>query len=155
MRLSELQHTVTEAKKQRAPAAVVPPIATQGLAVEECPMYKESRDEKTAKHPELKQKIREFILAKEIAPTGQFGSVDKKSPAGTPFVTIAPDVKHAHLNSDISIWYKITGSNPTVLRLYGVFTHDETGTGQPNKIAKSRAVAKRMAQQSDKFSPAG
>ena len=62
-------------------------------------------------------------------------------------------MRKVHLTFDISLWYTISGVTPRVIILYAVLTHDESGTGQPEKIPKQKSVAKKMASQDNWQSP--
>jgi hypothetical protein len=58
-----------------------------------------------------------------------------------------PKIRHAHLSHDISVFYTVSGSNPTLIKLYAIMTHDEAGIGQPINYKKQKGVAKKMANQ--------
>ena len=53
----------------------------------------------------------------------------------------------AHLTQDISVFYTIEGRNPTVIKLFGVFSHADSGTGTPSNIKRQQAVGKQMKNQ--------
>ena len=55
------------------------------------------------------------------------------------------NMKHAHLTHDISILYTMQGQ-PPLIKLYGIFSHDELGTGQPPKIKDQKRVISRLSQ---------
>jgi hypothetical protein len=75
--------------------------------------------------------------------TGQgFGNSDKRFISGKIFNTAVPDISHAHLTHNISIVYKIEDN---VLYLFGVYTHDDLGTGQPPNINKQKGKAASFA----------
>jgi hypothetical protein len=59
-------------------------------------------------------------------------------------------LKHAHLTHDIMIVYTLGGRNPIEFKLYGVFSHDELGIGQPANDKRQKSAAKRMANQAFK-----
>jgi hypothetical protein len=58
-----------------------------------------------------------------------------------------PKARKAHLSSDMSIVYELSGRNPTTIKLYGVFTHAQLGTGQPPNIKIQQNMAKRLAKE--------
>lgn len=151
--LEALEQFLLEAKKQKGvkqPAPAAQPVAPQKKAVvETCPMFDETA-RFHRKDPVIADKLQRFIDFKLNNPLAQFGKSDKStSPEGV-FTAAIPGIRHAHLTFDVSIWYSISGANPTRLRLYAVLTHDESGTGQPAKISKQKTVADRMQQQSFK-----
>jgi mRNA-degrading endonuclease YafQ of YafQ-DinJ toxin-antitoxin module len=71
-------------------------------------------------------KFKDFTKTKELNPSAQYGASDK------PFVGILAPYKHAHLSNDVSVIYSTSGKDPTVITLYALASHDETGTGQPS-----------------------
>lgn len=117
------------------------------VKVLECDFFKET----AAKHIKFGSSVEEsyhnFIATKLQNPIASYGSSDKANPAGTPMAQYVPKIRHAHLTHDLSIFYTISGSNPSELRLYGVLTHDESGTGQPNNPKRQKSVAKRFSNQ--------
>lgn len=121
---------ITEAK---------PPVAPQGLVILVCNLFAESYAAKRTL-PGIKDRLKEFIAQKMSNPTAKFGKDDK------PFVDVIP-ANHAKLTSNISIVYTLSGSNPRELRLYGVFAHDDIGTGQPSNQRKQKNFAAKMNNQ--------
>ena len=111
-----------------------------------CPLFQETAQEKM-KTPGLDVKFKEFKASKEANPIGQYGSRDGMFAGGGNFTKEVPKLRHAHLTHDISILYRLSGANPTVIDLFGFFTHDDIGTGQPANIKKQKAAARRMAGQ--------
>ncbi len=89
-----------------------------------------------------------FIATKSANPNAPYGSSDKPNPKGTPMAAMVPGIRHAHLNHNISIFYTVSGRDPTQIRLYGVLSHDESGT-QPNqaKTKVQTGVAKQFKNQ--------
>lgn len=151
--LKALEQFLLEAKKQKGAKPAVPsvqPAAPQKKAVVEIsPMFEETA-RFHRKDPVVAEKLQRFIDFKLDNPLAQFGKSDRStSPEGI-FTTAIPGIRHAHLTFDISVWYSISGANPTRLKLYAVLTHDESGTGQPAKFSKQKTVADRMQQQSFK-----
>ena len=57
------------------------------------------------------------------------------------------NLRHAHLTSDYSIVYTISGKDPTVIKLFGIFTHDDLGTGQPMKLKNMSNMATKFSNQ--------
>lgn len=97
--------------------------------------------------PNIGQKIEEFKRFKAANPLAQYGSNDKPfAPTGI-YKQHLPKAMKAHLTQDISIIYELSGRNPTVIKLYGVFTHADLGTGQPPNIKIQKNMAKRLARE--------
>ena len=88
-----------------------------------------------------------FIAIKSANPIASYGSSDKPNPLGTPMAMKIPKIRHAHLSSNISVFYTIGGSNPTELKLYAIMSHDEAGTGQPTNAKKQKGLANTMSNQ--------
>jgi len=88
--------------------------------------------------PGLLQKYNTFVEHKKLMPTIPFGSSDKK------FVGTLSAYSHAHLTRDLSIIYSISGKNPTVLTLYGIWSHDDIGTGQPTNPKRMKQMDKKL-----------
>lgn len=108
------------------------------------PLYKETYLARVLPNPSIKKKFRDFMEIKRRDPNQSFGSSDKPfTPKGN-FANAVPGLKHAHLTFDLSIVYKVVG---TQIFLYGFFTHDDLGTGQPPNINKQKSNAVKFANQ--------
>ena len=93
------------------------------------------------------RKLGDFLRFKESnpyngsAPGGaKFGDTDKKFRAGGRFSDKIDGISHAHLTHDISIVYRIIGDT---IYLYGVYTHDAIGTGNPPSTARQLQASSR------------
>jgi hypothetical protein len=104
--------------------------------------YKETYLERIAPHPGLRAKFRDFMEVKRNNPMQQFGSSDKFFRGGGNFINAVPGLRHAHITPDLSIVYKIVGNQ---IYLYGFYTHDELGTGQPSSVPRQKSIAGRFA----------
>ena len=102
---------------------------------EMCDVYIET----IQKYSKLSGKMKDFIQFKTENPSRQFGSSDYPFNSDGPLGKMK--LKHAHITQDISIFYKMAGS-PATLYLYGLFSHNESGTGNTknNKLQKSLAA---------------
>lgn len=101
---------------------------------------------KSAKrHPEVQEKFKKFVQAKAEDPTARFGGSDKPFVGKGAFGRALPGLQHAHLNSDVSIVYKVAGANPTIVYLYGFYSHEELGTGTPANMNRQQAAAQRLS----------
>lgn len=87
--------------------------------------------------------LKAFIEQKRAMPLEPFGSKDYPFKGDGPLHGIG----HAGLTFDVSIVYKISGKNPNIITLYGIFSHDELGTGQPANIKRQRQAAKAIDNQ--------
>lgn len=93
-------------------------------------------------------RIADFLKVKKENPMQPFGKDDTAFVGNNPVLKNAipgETLIHAKLTADISIVYSISGRDPWVLKLYGIFTHDEMGTGQPQNTKRMKQVAARMA----------
>lgn len=114
---------------------------------ETCALFDESVVQMVRRNKHIIDKIKDFESVKSANPLARYGNSDETlSPDGI-LSTEVPKIRHAKLTSDVSIWYTISGKDPQVIRLYGVFTHDDSGTGQPPNRKKQKALGSRMARQ--------
>lgn len=88
----------------------------------------------------ISKQLEKFLRHKLESPTVQFGSNDK------PGKHVFRGYFKAHLTHDDSVVYKYSGSE-NVLRLYGIWSHDELGTGQPPSVQRSHVVANKLDSQ--------
>ena len=107
-----------------------------------CELYKQTYFSRIKPYPPLKDKLRQFMEVKRTNPNQQFGSNDKPFISKGFFFQAIPGIRHAHLTFDLSIVYKVDGN---VITLYGMFTHDDLGTGQPPNMRKQKSVAQRLS----------
>lgn len=82
----------------------------------------------------------DFYKAKTENKLAPFGGSDKLFKGYGHFAGL----RHAHLTQDLSIVYSLNGSNPTVIDLYGIFSHGELGTGQPANMNRQKSIAKKF-----------
>lgn len=133
--------TVEEGKNKRPDPSAKP---TPSIVIKVCDLFKETFKEHGKNNPVLVKKLIDFINHKKDNPLLPFGKVDK---GVIDFDSYLKNVKHAHLNLDVSIWYSVTGKDPRELRLYALLTHDQSGTGEPSKINIQKNIAKKMSNQ--------
>jgi mRNA-degrading endonuclease YafQ of YafQ-DinJ toxin-antitoxin module len=129
--------------KPNRPAATAQPPAAPAVVFHDCDLFDKTAAEKLRGNPALAQKLDDFQKFKAAYRTEPYGKSDK------PFKSfgVFKGLLHAHLSGDVSIVYSIKGSNPSVISLYGLFSHDELGTGQPVNIKRQQNMDKRMASQ--------
>lgn len=119
-----------------------------------CKLFQDTFSEKARQNPELLKLFDEFRRVKEANPLQPFGSKDYPFSGEGNFARKVPKLRHAHLMHDLNLCYTISGRDPTIIKLYGVFKHDELGTGQPANIKRQKTVAATMANQSFSAMPA-
>ena len=111
------------------------------------PLWEESLASAIKDTGNILQKVKEFKNFKEKNPLAPFGANDKPFTATGIYKQYLPKALKAHLTTDISIVYELSGRNPTKIKLYGVFTHADMGTGQPPNIKIQKNMAKRLARE--------
>jgi hypothetical protein len=109
------------------------------------PLFKETLTTLATQNPRLIDRIEAFKNFKNQNPLASFGSNDKSSKGI--FLKAVPGIKHAHLTRDISIWYTVSGRDPIEIRLYGLFTHKDTGTGEPQNKKRQLSAAEWLKNQ--------
>lgn len=117
-------------KKQEIPTD----LPNTGLPIQYEKSYPKTLFKKTQA---VKNAAQAFADYKSKTPTGRWGKSDK------PFESSSPlsGFKHAHLDFDISMVYKIDGGK---LKLYGLYSHDDLGTGTPGNINKQKSMGARF-----------
>lgn len=108
--------------------SAVPPTAGPKVEFVKCDAYVDS----VAKYKGNQQVLaafREFIDFKSKEPLALFGGKDR------PFTGNGSlrGYIHAGITRDISIIYKISGRDPHIISLYGLYTHNDIGTGTPGR----------------------
>ena len=97
-----------------------------------------------AQNKKVKEKIVDFIRTKAADPLVLYGSKDRAFTRDGNFSGFI----HAGLTFDVSIIYKIgTVNGQKTLDLYGVFSHDELGTGQPINPNRQKSNSARLNNQ--------
>lgn len=101
----------------------------------------------SAGNKKLSERFEAFLQTKLNNPMQPFGKSDKPFLSAGFIRNAIPNetLLHAHLTPDISIIYSITGKDQKVIKLYGVYTHDEMGVGQPPNIRKQKQFADRLS----------
>lgn len=111
------------------------------------PLFKKTYAEKTQAVPGLAAKFADFVGTKTQNPIQQFGKSDTAMIATGPLGRAVPGLKHAHLTQDLSVFYTISGRNPTVFNLYGIFGHKDSGTGTSQNIKTQKSLGQQLANQ--------
>lgn len=108
-----------------------------------CPLYWETyRDTRYL----IKEEVTKFLLFKSKTPLEKYDAHD--TPLKGVFREKIPGIWHAHLANDINIVYRISGRNPTLIYLYGMFSHETLGTGKPSNPNRQKQSTQRFTQQS-------
>lgn len=89
---------------------------------------------------QVQSKFKDFVNWKKDHPHEKFGSSDYAFSRGGHLSGFS----HAKLNFDVSIVYKV---DKDIIYLYGVFSHDDIGTGQPANINKQDSAAAKFSNQ--------
>lgn len=92
--------------------------------------------------PSVVNKLAEFMSIKQSDPLALFGGNDKQFASGGIYNRKLPKARKAHLTKDLSIVYELSGQNPTVIKLIGILSHSQLGTGQPPNKKKQNQMAK-------------
>lgn len=102
------------------------------------------------KNTRVLRKLKEFIDFKRQNPLELFGGSDRPY-TGEFLKRAVPNLvmRHAHLTHDDSILYTIEGVDVKTIKLYGVFSHDDSGTGQPPNINRQQSLANKLSNQTD------
>lgn len=95
----------------------------------------------------MAKKFEEFRAAKSAQPIQPWGANDKPMKSGGLFSNEVPGIRKAHLTHDISVVYTVSGAAPTVIRLYGLFDHDDLGVGSPPNINRQKSMSKQISRQ--------
>jgi hypothetical protein len=131
---------ITEGKQPNLPTKRKVYVITSNL-------FNETFDKKKRQYPFIQQKLNEFLATKQSNPLDLYGSSDRSFSPGGFFANSVPKLRHAHLSHDISIFYTVTGADPVYIRLYGLFTHDESGIGTPPNRKIQKTVATKLSNQ--------
>jgi hypothetical protein len=111
------------------------------------PLSQKTITDITRNNPHIIEKLNDFIEFKSLNPIAPYGASDKLFRSNGFFSSVIPKIRHAHLTHDISIVYVVSGFNPTSIKLYGLFSHDGMGIGQPQNINKQKSLAMQFANQ--------
>jgi len=111
------------------------------------PLFVETFRQKIANNPAVAKKFEEFKDSKINNPLQNYGSRDYPMIGQGPIGKQIPGIRHAHLTQDISVFYTIEGRNPTKIKLYGLFGHADSGTGNPSNIKRQQTLGKQFKNQ--------
>ena len=109
-------------------------------------MFDQTVADRVQQLPNLADRIQEFLAFKTANP-GQPWGKDTQFVSAGPLARALPKLRHVHLTRDLSLFYTIGGRDPAVIRLYGVFSHADSGTGTPGNINRQRSLARQLDNQ--------
>lgn len=99
----------------------------------------------------LKKQLSDFIKWKNKIPFNGsapgfqgFGDSDKRFNTKGNLTKGGENLSHAHLTHNLSIVYSVNQPNNT-LTLYGIYSHDDLGTGNPPNMQRQQQMATRWA----------
>lgn len=117
-------------------------MAAQPVVFRRSNLYKQTYLARVLPYPPVKNKFRDFMEVKRVNPNQPFGASDKPFRSSGNFTSAVPGLRHAHITFDLSIVYRVEGNQ---VFLYGFFTHDDLGTGQPANINRQKSSAARFS----------
>jgi hypothetical protein len=135
-----------EYKPYKPPPSKSTEVKEHAVINRHCPLYWETyRKYKT--HPTVVDRLREFRIFKSKHPNEVFGSKDYPMNRRLPLGVAVPGLLHAGITDNLSLFYTISGSNPIILKQYGIFSHDEAGIGQPANMNRQHSLAQKFSNQ--------
>ena len=111
------------------------------------PLFVETFRQKISGNTSVAKKFEEFKDFKINNPLQNYGAKDYPMLSQGPIGKAVPGMRHAHLTQDISIFYTIEGRNPTKIKLYGLFSHADSGTGNASNIKRQQTLGKQLKNQ--------
>lgn len=115
---------------------------SEGTVFKVCRLFNETLLEKSAELPKIVDDLAKFQAVKSRNPLDRFGSRDALFSSDGYLKNAVPGEKlgHCHIgDNNHSLVYSVQGHHPIVFKLYGIFTHDELGTGQPHNLRRQRS----------------
>lgn len=135
------------AKNKNRPSQPQAPQSGPSVVFEYCPKFAETRK----RYPNTAEKLADFLRSKKENKLQPYGAKDYPFISEGPLGKAVPGLRHAHLTQDLSVFYTIGGSNPSVIKLYGIFSHQDSGTGNSPNVKIQQALGKSLSGQS--FTP--
>lgn len=112
-----------------------------------CDAFNESHI-KHCSNPVIEQNVERFIAHKKANHMALFNKKDYAMGNNGPIGKAVPGIMHAHMNQDISLYYTISGKGESRdLKLYGLYSHKEAGTGQPPNIKLQKQLGTKLKNQ--------
>jgi hypothetical protein len=104
-------------------------------------LFKQTFANKSKSIPGLAEKFKDFQSFKSQNPGMPYGGSDHPMVSRGPLGREIPKLRHAHLTRDLSVFYTVSGRDPVDVKLYGIFDHQESGTGTPANIKRQKSLA--------------
>jgi hypothetical protein len=123
-------------------------MANEKVVFQTCDFFKQTLQDKVSENPIIRKKFDEFVAYKAANPMANYGGSDEPYISKGPLGKAISGLKHAHLTRDLSVMYTLSGNNPRVIKLYGIVSHKDSGTGTPANINKQQSLGKRLVNQS-------
>lgn len=96
-------------------------------------------------NPAIVDKLNDFIELKKKNHLAPYGGNDKPFVSGGNLGRNLPKARKAHLTDDYSVIYEVSGKDPVTIKIDGVFSHADLGTGNPPNINIQRNMSTRIA----------
>jgi hypothetical protein len=126
--------------KRPLPQAKVAPINDPQFVF--CNLWNESYSSNKS-IPGVAEGVADFIKFKQNNPLVSYRAND----TGFRNPSIFPGIKHAHITQDVSIFYRLEGANPRIIKMYGIFTHKQSGTGNTQNTNIQKSLTRTMSNQ--------
>ena len=97
---------------------------------------------KLGRDAQVAARLKDFIEFKKENPLQPFGGRDYPITGKSPIARAFPNMLHAHITSDVSVFYTVEGQHPVELRLYGLFRHDAIGFGNKGSAGSGTKLQK-------------
>lgn len=124
--------------KHKNKQQIVAPKEQKPAVVEYGRLVPKSISKAAKEFPAIVDRLNDFIERKKKDPMAAYGNNDKPFAAGGTFGRALPKARKAHLTDDYSVVYELSGRDPTTIKIDGVFSHSDLGTGNPpNKNIQS------------------
>jgi len=90
------------------------------------------------------EKFKDFVATK-MNNLALYGSRDSAMNSKAPLGNTIDGLRHAHLTQDVSVFYRIHGRDPRYLDIYGLFRHQDSGTGNTPNIKRQKKLAQKFS----------
>lgn len=139
----QMQDFVEAKDKMTYLRSAAKPDDSTAVIFEITPLFVETEGVHRKHLKQMKTTYAAFIAHKRQDPMAPFGGKDRAFTGNGPLHGIL----HAGMTHDISLLYSKSGKNPTKITLYGFFSHDELGTGNPPKPNKQKSIRDKVDRQ--------
>ena len=102
---------------------------------------------KLGRDAQVASRLKDFIEFKKANPLQPFGGKDYPVVGKGPVARAFPNMLHAHITWDVSVFYTVEGQDPVEIKLYGLFKHDDIGFGSTSNIHRQKQTAEKFKSQ--------